>query len=63
MLSPPSDASMFQLDELKTVTHSTNTEKQDVMISGLGFITIDKGATFSVRVPKSVDVTLRPSIM
>ncbi|MBY7663676.1 ribosome biogenesis GTPase YqeH [Staphylococcus agnetis] len=63
LLSPPSDASMFQLDELKTVTHSTNTEKQDVMISGLGFITIDKGATFSVRVPKSVDVTLRPSIM
>lgn len=63
LLSPPSNSKSFQLDELKKVTLSTDTEKQDVMISGLGFITIDKGASFSVIVPKSVDVMLRPSIM
>ncbi|UWF55632.1 ribosome biogenesis GTPase YqeH [Staphylococcus hyicus] len=63
LLTPPSDITKFDLNELKTVTLSTKTDKQDVMISGLGFITIDQGATFSVTVPKSVDVTLRPSIM
>jgi hypothetical protein len=34
----------------------------DVMISGLGFITIDSGAKVIVRVPENVDVILRNSI-
>ena len=38
-------------------------EKRDVMISGLGFITIEAGAKVIVRVPKNVDVVLRNSIM
>ena len=41
----------------------TGKEKKDIMISGLGFITIEAGAKVIVRVPKNVDVILRNSIM
>ena len=41
----------------------TGKSKRDVMISGLGFITIDAGAKVIVRIPKNVDVILRDSIL
>ncbi|MFO3701355.1 ribosome biogenesis GTPase YqeH [Staphylococcus felis] len=63
ILSPPSNAKDFNFEELKKVQLKTENGKNDVMISGLGFITIDEGATVTVTVPKSVDVVLRPSIM
>ncbi|MCG3400962.1 ribosome biogenesis GTPase YqeH [Staphylococcus massiliensis] len=63
VLEPPKDPSQFNLDQIKTVKLETGKHKKDVMISGLGFITIESGAKFVVKVPRNVDVTLRPSIM
>ena len=63
VLSPPSDSTQFDLDNVKAVRLETGKEKRDVMIAGLGFITIDAGAKIIVRVPKNVDVILRNSIM
>ena len=48
---------------MKAVRLETGKEKRDIMIYGLGFITIEAGAKVIVRVPKSVDVVLRQSIM
>ncbi|MCD8870205.1 ribosome biogenesis GTPase YqeH [Staphylococcus gallinarum] len=63
LLVPPNDPKQFDLQNIKAVRLETGKEKRDVMISGLGFITIDKGAKVIVRVPKNVDVILRNSIM
>ncbi|MCD8889647.1 ribosome biogenesis GTPase YqeH [Staphylococcus arlettae] len=63
VLKPPSDPTQFDLDNVKAVRLETGKEKRDVMIAGLGFITIDAGAKVIVRVPKNVDVILRNSIM
>ena len=63
LLAPPNDPKQFDLQNIKAVRLETGKEKRDVMISGLGFITIDKGAKVIVRVPKNVDVILRNSIM
>ncbi|WP_412520932.1 ribosome biogenesis GTPase YqeH [Staphylococcus simulans] len=63
LLTPPSHKDDFNLDEMKAVRLETGKEKRDVMIAGLGFITIGPGAKVIVRVPKSVDVVLRNSIM
>lgn len=63
LLAPPSNKDDFNLDEMKAVRLETGKEKRDVMIAGLGFITIGPGAKVIVRVPKSVDVVLRNSIM
>ena len=62
LLTPPHDPSQFNMSEMKAVRLETGKEKRDVMISGLGFITIDAGAKVIVRVPKNVDVILRNSI-
>lgn len=63
LLSPPHNPDNFDLQNVKAVRLETGKEKRDVMISGLGFITIDEGAKVIVRVPKNVDVVLRNSIM
>lgn len=63
MLAPPNNPENFDLQDIKAVRLETGKEKRDVMISGLGFITIDEGAKVIVRVPKNVDVVLRNSIM
>ncbi|MCG7338568.1 ribosome biogenesis GTPase YqeH [Staphylococcus sp. ACRSN] len=63
VLTPPNNPDLFDLQNVKAVRLETGKEKKDVMISGLGFITIDKGAKVIVRVPKNVDVILRNSIM
>lgn len=63
LLTPPHDPSQFNMSEMKAVRLETGKEKRDVMISGLGFITIDAGAKVIVRVPKNVDVILRNSIL
>ncbi|RIP34185.1 ribosome biogenesis GTPase YqeH [Staphylococcus gallinarum] len=63
VLTPPNKPEQFDLQDIKAVRLETGKEKKDVMISGLGFITIDKGAKVIVRVPKNVDVILRNSIM
>ncbi|MDU3213312.1 MAG: ribosome biogenesis GTPase YqeH [Staphylococcus epidermidis] len=63
LLSPPQDAQQFNLNDVKAVRLETGKTKRDIMISGLGFITIDAGAKVIVRVPKHVDVILRNSIL
>jgi len=63
VLTPPQNANNFDLQNIKAVRLETGKEKRDVMISGLGFITIEEGAKVIVRVPKNVDVVLRNSIM
>lgn len=63
VLAPPSDPDQFDLEQVKAVRLETGKEKKDVMIAGLGFITIEAGAKVIVRVPKAVDVILRKSIM
>ncbi|MBI5975775.1 ribosome biogenesis GTPase YqeH [Staphylococcus canis] len=63
LLTPPTDSKRFDFEALKTINIETQNGKQDIMISGLGFITINEGASVQVTVPKSVDVVLRPSIM
>lgn len=63
VLAPPHNPENFDLSNVKAVRLETGKEKRDVMISGLGFITIDVGAKVIVRVPKNVDVILRNSIM
>lgn len=63
LLSPPNAKEDFNFDDIKAVRLETGKEKRDVMIAGLGFITIGPGAKVIVRVPKSVDVVLRNSIM
>lgn len=63
LLAPPNNPENFDLQDIKAVRLETGKEKRDVMISGLGFITIDEGAKVIVRVPKNVDVVLRNSIM
>lgn len=39
-----------------------STERSDILISGLAFISIDEGVEVDVTVPKGVEVTLRPSV-
>ena len=56
---PPQDAQQFNLNDVKAVRLETGKTKRDIMISGLGFITIDAGAKVIVRVPKHVDVILK----
>lgn len=63
LLSPPNAKEDFNFDDIKAVRLETGKEKRDIMIAGLGFITIGPGAKVIVRVPKSVDVVLRNSIM
>lgn len=63
LLTPPKDVSNFKLEDIKAVRLETGKEKKDVMISGLGFITIGPGAKVIVRVPKNIDVILRSSIL
>ncbi len=63
LLTPPGNPQNFDLNEVKAVRLETGKEKRDVMISGLGFITIGPGAKVIVRVPENVDVVLRNSIL
>lgn len=62
LLKPPYDANNFNFDHLK-VTKVYTTERQDIMISGLGFITVDEGAEILITAPQEVEVTLRKSIL
>ena len=43
LLTPPNNVSNFNLKDIKAVRLETGKEKRDIMISGLGFITIDSG--------------------
>lgn len=62
LLVPPGSKS-FDFDAVRRHTLSVKDKKQDIIISGLGFITVDEGAVIDLYAPKQVDVYLRPSIL
>lgn len=64
MLSPPSEQSLELMPELVRHEFSIKqNEKVDIVISGLGWITIQKKAVVAVYAPKGVNVLLRPSLI
>ncbi|WP_414049854.1 ribosome biogenesis GTPase YqeH [Macrococcus animalis] len=62
LLTPPGTKN-FDFDNVRKTTLSIKEDKQDIIISGLGFITVEQGAVIDVYAPKQVDVYLRPSIL
>ncbi|WP_342537261.1 ribosome biogenesis GTPase YqeH [Sporosarcina sp. FSL K6-3508] len=64
MLSPPSAASLEKLPPLVRHEFSIKEAKTDVVISGLGWITIQHAdVQVAVHAPKGVNVIIRPSLI
>jgi len=63
MLSPPSEESIEKMPPLVRHEYSIKTAKTDIVISGLGWITVQKPGVVAVYAPKGVDVLLRPSLI
>lgn len=63
MLAPPSEASLEKMPELVRHEFSIKNEKVDIVISGLGWITIQDAAVVAVHAPRGVDVILRSSLI
>lgn len=62
MLTPPTKDEMEKLAPLKRYVFKVN-EKVDLVISGLGFVTINaRNAQVAVHAPKGVGVYIRPSL-
>ncbi len=63
MLYPPSVETFQKIGEYQKHQFKTTKEKCDIVISGLGFISINKpNIQVSVSVPKDVGVYIRPSL-
>ena len=64
MLSPPGREMVENMPKLDRFTFKVPAGKQDIVISGLGWIALHgNGANVEVRVPKGVAVSLRPSLI
>lgn len=65
LLSPPSKETLQQMPKLQKHFFSISSgEKQDIVISGLGWITVQgTQAKVEIQAPKGISVTLRPSII
>lgn len=63
LLKPPYSKENFNFNNLKNNEIFVKDERRDIMISGLGFITVDEGAEINVIAPKEVEVTSRKSIL
>lgn len=63
LLVPPYSAENFDFDNLKTTEIVTENERKDIMISGLGFVTVDEGAQINIVAPSEVEITIRKSIL
>lgn len=64
MLSPPSAASLETLPPLVRHEFSIKQAKTDIVISGLGWITIQhENVQIAVHAPKGVNVMIRPSLI
>ncbi|GGI40137.1 ribosome biogenesis GTPase YqeH [Mammaliicoccus stepanovicii] len=63
LLAPPYSAENFDFDNLKTTEIVTENERKDIMISGLGFVTVDEGAQINIVAPSEVEITIRKSIL
>ena len=64
MLSPPSGESLEKLPPFVRHEFSVKKGKMDLVISGLGWVTIQHpGVVVAVHAPRGVDVVLRPSLI
>lgn len=64
MLSPPSGESLEKMPPLVRHEFSIKKPKMDLVISGLGWITVQHpGVVVAVHAPRGVDVVLRPSLI
>ncbi|SHN10316.1 ribosome biogenesis GTPase YqeH [Gracilibacillus kekensis] len=64
LLQPPSPETLEQLPELTKQTIKIPLKKTDIVIPGLGWITVpDGGVTISIHVPKGVNISLRPALI
>ncbi|SDK52770.1 ribosome biogenesis GTPase YqeH [Sediminibacillus albus] len=64
LLNPPNPASIDLLPELESKTIKIKEEKTDVVIPGLGWVTVPEGeATVTVFSPKGVTISVRPSLI
>ena len=64
MLSPPSGESLETLPPFVRHEFSIKKAKTDIVISGLGWITIQHpDVVVAVHAPRGVDVVLRPSLI
>ena len=62
ILTPPTGDNVKQYPALQKTVFSVK-EKSDIVIAGLGWVTIQKPGTIEVWSPKEVDVIKRPSII
>ncbi len=64
MLSPPSGESLETLPPFVRHEFSIKKAKTDIVISGLGWITIQHpNVVVAIHAPRGVDVVLRPSLI
>ncbi|WP_425423254.1 ribosome biogenesis GTPase YqeH [Sporosarcina ureilytica] len=63
MLSPPSGDSVEKMPELVRHEFSIKEKKVDIVISGLGWITVQEPSVVAVHAPRGVNVILRPSLI
>ncbi|WP_235817549.1 MULTISPECIES: ribosome biogenesis GTPase YqeH [Gracilibacillus] len=64
LLQPPSPATLEQLPPLVAQTIKIPREKTDIVIPGLGWLTVTEGGiTVTVHVPKGNQITLRPALI
>lgn len=63
MLSPPSEKSLESMPLLVRHEFSIKNAKTDIVISGLGWITVQKPCVVAVHAPRGVDVILRSSLI
>ncbi|RSL31550.1 ribosome biogenesis GTPase YqeH [Salibacterium salarium] len=64
MLSPPGKESIHEMPELVAHSFHIKHEKTDIVISGLGWITVvEPGASVTVHAPKGAGVSIREAII
>lgn len=63
MLSPPSEKSVETMPPLVRHEFSIKKDKTDIVISGLGWITVQQPGVVAVHAPRGVNVILRPSLI
>lgn len=63
MLAPPSEKSVEIMPSLVRHEFSIKDSKTDIVISGLGWITVQNPGVIAVHAPKGVNVILRPSLI
>lgn len=63
MLVPPSEKALETFPEFVRHEFSIKDEKTDIVISGLGWITVQQRGVIAVHAPRGVDVLIRPSLI